>query len=149
MQLVKNYGAAGFIAAGATRLLGPLDAFKTIKLDTLAGSVVSLPASVGRGARFAFLVSVLATSNSHIVKVANSVDVMRGLVGGFNNATGAFTMFAAGNTDDTITMNRAGTGSVSIGEWLEFVDYAAGFWAVKGALSASAAAFTTPFSATV
>jgi hypothetical protein len=149
MQLVKNYGAAGFLAAGATRSLGPLDAGKTIKLDTLAGSVVTLPASVGRGAKYNFLVSVLATSNSHIVKVANATDVMRGVIGGFNNATGAMTGFAAGAADDTITLNRAGTGSVSLGEWLELIDFAVGFWAVAGVLSASGAAFTTPFSSTV
>lgn len=149
MQLRKNYGAAGMLAAGAVKLLGPLDNDKIIKLDTLAGSIVSLPASRGNGARFMFLVTLLATSNSHIIKVANATDVMRGIVGGMNNATGAFTAFAAGATDDTITMNRAGTGSVSLGEWIEAIDYAAGFWHVRGMLSASAAAFTTPFSATV
>lgn len=138
------------IAAGATRLLGPLDADKTIKLDTLAGSIVTLPASVGKGARYFCLVSVLATSNSHIVKVANGVDVMRGIILGHRaDAGNAVLGFAAGVTDDTVTLNRTTTGSVSLGEWLEFIDYAAGFWHVRGFLSATGAAFATPFSATV
>ena len=150
MMLRKNYGAAGMIAAGATRSLGPLDAEKIIKLDTLAGSVVTLPASRGDGKRFMFLVTLLATSNSHIIKVANATDVMRGIMMGTRVDVGnAVLGFAAGATDDTITLNRTTTGSVSLGEWVEAIDYVAGFWHVRGMLSATGAAFATPFSATV
>lgn len=150
MQLYKNYGAAGFIPAGSTKSLGPLDAEKVIRLDTLTGSVVTLPKAVGKGARYGFYVSVLATSNSHIVKVRDAVDVMRGIILGHRVDTGnAVLGFAAGATDDTVTLNRTTTGSVSLGEWLEFQDVASGIWHVKGFLSATGAAFATPFSATV
>lgn len=150
MQLRKNFGAAGFLAAGATRSLGPLDAEKTIKLDTAAGSIVTLPASRGDGKRYLFLVTVLATSNSHIMKVANATDVLRGSILGSRVDVGnAVLGFAAGATDDTVTLNRTTTGSVSLGEWVEFFDYATGFWHVGGVLTATGAAFATPFSATV
>lgn len=150
MQLMKDYAAAGFLAGGATRSLGPLDKGKTVKLDTLAGSIIILPASVGKGARHLFLVTVLATSNSHIIKVANSTDVMRGIIlGARTDAGNAVLGFAAAAADDTITLNRTTTGSVNLGEWIEAIDYAAGFWHVRGFLTATGAAFATPFSSTV
>jgi hypothetical protein len=53
---------------------------RTMLLDTAAGSVVTLPAATGSGTKFRFLVSVIATSNSHIIKVANASDTMTGMV---------------------------------------------------------------------
>ena len=50
---------------------------------------------------------------------------------------------------DTITLNRSTTGSVTLGEWLEVEDIAANTWAVNGMLSATGAAFATPFTAAV
>ena len=150
-MLAKRPWAGMIVPAGATRTLSPtVDAFKLIRLDTLTGSVVTLPPALGSLRQFDFVVSVLATSNSHIVKVANAVDVMRGVILGSRVDVGnAVLGFAAGATDDTITLNRTTTGSVSLGEWLEFTDIAAGVWAVRGVLSATGAAFATPFSATV
>lgn len=145
----RNFGASGFLAAGATRSLGPLDNDKTTRLDTLAGSIVTLPATKA-GLRYRFVVTLLATSNSHIVKVANAVDVMRGIVLGSRIDSGnAVLGFAAAVDSDTVTLNRTTTGSVSLGEWLEFECTAAGIWHVKGVLSATGAAFATPFSAAV
>lgn len=150
-MLSKRPWAGSIIPAGSARTLSPtVDAFKSIKLDTLTGSVVTLPPALGSMRRFDFVVTVLATSNSHIVKVANAVDVMRGIIHGHRVDVGnAVLAFAAGATDDTITLNRTTTGSVSLGEWLSLVDIAAGIWHVRGALSATGAAFATPFSATV
>lgn len=142
---------AGEFAAGATKTLtAAANNNGTILLDTAAGSVVTLPAATGSGAKFRFVVSVLATSNSHIVKVANASDTMIGIIQGHRVDTGnAVLGFAAGATDDTITLNRTTTGSVSKGEWIEVEDVAANKWAVTGMLSATGAAFATPFSATV
>lgn len=127
-----------------------------IKLGATGGSTVTLPAATGSGAVFRFLVTVLATSNSHIVKVANNTDFMVGLISGARIDSGnAVLGFAAANSgtvatnSDTITLNRTTTGSVSVGEWFEVEDVAANTWAVKGMLSATGAAFATPFSATV
>jgi hypothetical protein len=129
---------------------------KTLLFDTLAGSVATLPAATGSGMNFRAVVSVLATSNSHKVQVANASDYMVGIIEGTRVDTGnAVLGFAAANSgtvgtnSDTITLNRSTTGSVSKGEWLEFEDIAANTWAVKGCLSATGAAFATPFSAAV
>lgn len=150
-MLLKRPWAGMILPAGSTKTLSlTVDQGKLVKLDTVTGSVVTLPPALGSLRRFDFVVTVLATSNSHIVKVANAVDVMRGIIMGERVDVGnAVLGFAAGATDDTVTMNRTTTGSVALGEWLEFIDIASGIWHVRGMLSATGAAFATPFSATV
>lgn len=146
-----TFGPAGMVAAGATlTLTSALHKDKTIKLNTLTGSVVTLPAASGTGDVYRFLVTVLATSNSHIVKVANASDTMIGLAFGTRIDSGnAVLGFAAGGTDDTITLNRTTTGSVKIGEWIEVRDIATNLWEAQVFGAATGAAYATPFSATV
>lgn len=155
-MLQKRPWAGMIVPAGATKTLAPSDTGKLIRLDTLTGSVVTLPPALGSLRRFDVIVSVLATSNSHIVKVANATDFMIGLLMGARVDVGnAVLGFAAVNSgtvatnSDTITLNRTTTGSVSVGEWLELIDIAANVWQVRGMLAATGAAFATPFSATV
>lgn len=136
-------------AAGATYTASENDAGKLILLDTLAGSVVTLPASTGSGKVFRFQVSVLATSNSHIVKVANSTDVMKGFACiADTDTSGVGYQFMTASTSDTVTLNRSTTGSVTVGEYIEVEDYSAGFWLVSAFLSGTGTP-VTPFSATV
>lgn len=121
---------------------------KTILLDQLAGSVCTLPASSGSGARFRFVVSVVATSNSHIVKVANGTDVMAGFALVAQDAADTAVMFETAASSDTITLNRTTTGSTQKGETIEVEDIATGFWAVRVIVAATGTE-ATPFSATV
>lgn len=153
---IAQVGSAKIIAAGATKALTYLDAGKIIKLDTLTGSVVTLPAATGSGVKYKFYVSVLATSNSHKIQVASANDFMIGLINGSRIDVGnAVQGFAAANSgvvatnSDTITLNRTTTGSVTVGEWIEVEDVAAATWQVNGLLSATGAAFATPFTAAV
>jgi hypothetical protein len=139
-----------YIAAGATKTLTVADNRAVVKLDTLAGSVVTLPAATGSGTKFTFFVSVLATSNSHKIQVASSADTMAGVILGTRVDSGnAVLGFAAAASSDTITLNRTTTGSVSLGEWVTVEDVASTLWLVNGVLSATGAAFATPFSAAV
>lgn len=141
--------AARYTAGGATKTLTVANDKQTIKLDTAGGTVVTLPAATGSGVRFKFLVTVLATSASHIVKVANASDTMIGVVVIEDTDTANATLsFAAGATADTITLNRSTTGSVSLGEWFDVEDVATNLWAVSGVLTATGNP-ATPFSATV
>ena len=137
------------IAAGATlTMTEAAHDGKIIKLDTAAGSVVTLPTSTGGGAVYKFLVTVTATSNSHIIKVGNATDEMRGfVVMDSDEATAPNTWWAADN-DDTITLNRTTTGLAAQGEYFEIVDATSGHYFVKGWVSASGIE-ATPFSATV
>lgn len=139
--------AARYVAAGATKTLTvAANNKKTINLDTAGGSAVTLPAATGSGARFKFLVTVLATSAAHVVSAVGA-DVMIGLLFGSRIDSGnAVLGFAAQSTSNTITLNRTTTGSVSKGEWFSVEDVASGIWAVDGFLTATGAAFATPFS---
>lgn len=121
---------------------------KTICLDTAAGSVVTLPTSTGGGAVYRFLVTVTATSNSHIIKVGNATDEMRGFVVQDSDTATAPNIWWAADNDDTITLNRTTTGLAAQGECFEIVDATAGHFFVKGYSQASGAE-ATPFSATV
>jgi hypothetical protein len=142
------------LTASATLDAGKDD--QTILLNALAGLTITLPPATGSGTRYRFLVSVLATSNSYIVQVASATDFFVGMIYGERVDSGNATLgFAAANSgtvatnSDTITLNRTTTGSVSVGEWFEVQDIATATWFVRGMLSATGAAFATPFSAAV
>jgi hypothetical protein len=121
---------------------------KIIKLDTAAGSTATLPTSTGGGAVYRFLVTVTATSNSHVIKVGNTTDEFRGFVfQSASEATAPNTFWAADN-DDTITLNRTTTGLAAQGEYFEIVDALSGHFMVRGYSQASGTE-ATPFSATV
>lgn len=126
------------------------DYAKQINLDTATGSVVTLPASTGSGLKYRFVVTVLATSNSHIIKVANTSDAMQGMI--LSTLSGTPTTNnvwpAVAGTSDTITLNRTTTGSVTKGEWIEIYDIALNVWQVWGVTTQSGTG-ATPFSATV
>lgn len=141
--------SARMVAAGGTlSVTVALHAGKIIKLDTAAGSVCTLPAAAGTGARFEFVTDTLATSNSHIVKVANGTDIMVGRATVIDAADDSLTTFATTATSDTITFNRTTTGSVRIGERIQCIDVKAGYWAVE-VVCVGTGGEATPFSATV
>ena len=138
------------IPAGATLTLTERNhGSRQINLDQLAGSIVTLPAATGSMARFRFVVSVIPTSNSHIVKVANVVDTMQGVLLLERSDTNAVLGFAAvAGTSDTVTLNRTTTGGSAKGEVFDVQDIAPGIFQVNGVLVATTAQ-ATPFSATV
>jgi hypothetical protein len=146
---------ATIVAAGSTKTLTAANNNNAILLNTATGSVVTLPPATGSGDAFNFYVSVLATSNSHIIytssanAVGGTANNFIGLINGSRvDSTNVVLGFAAAATSNTITLNRTTTGSVSLGEWLEVTDIAANVWEVKGMLSATGASFATPFSHT-
>jgi len=137
------------ILAGSTlAVTAALHNNKVILLDQAAGSVCTLPAASGSGAQFSFSVFVLATSNSHIVKVANSTDIMVGTILSMDGTTGTVSSWGTVAASDTVTLNRSTTGSVRIGESFTLTDIKTGFWAITGNIVTTGTA-ATPFSATV
>ena len=124
---------------------------RTILLDTLTGSVVTLPAAAGTGDKYRFFASVAPTSNNHIVKVANASDTMVGtLYTVTTTIAAAFSALgaeAAGGTDDTITMNGTTTGGIA-GTLITCVDIATNLWLIDGQLVGSGT-IATSLSATV
>jgi len=143
--------SARLVAAGST--LAATEALhdgKIVLLDTAAGSVVTLPAASGSGAVFRFLVSTTATSNSHIVKVANSSDFMTGFIDILDlDGTTISSYKGDGSADDTVTMNRTTTGGF-IGDYVEAIDMKANLWHIRGKLTCAAGSNPAdPLSATV
>lgn len=139
------------LAAGSTKTLVANDSGSIVQLDTAAGSTVTLPAgsACAIGTTFTFVVSTLATSNSHVIKVANTSDIMVGQIGTVDTDTGdAFAAFATTSTSDTITLNRSTTGSVRTGETITATYVATNRWLVDGLVFVTGAP-ATPFSATV
>lgn len=144
------------VAAGATKTLTAADNGKVILLDTAAGSVVTLPAATGSGITYRFLVTVIATSNSHKVQVANATDFMIGIATTVSDdAPPTVKGFAAANSgtvatnSDTITLNRTTTGSTVVGESFTLTDIVSATWQVRDFLTASTGTEATPFTAAV
>ncbi len=142
-----DVSARGVAAGGTLAVTEALHDGKTIRLDTAAGSVCTLPAASGSGARYRFVVYVVATSNSHIVKVTGT-DIMVGAISVTDAADDSLTLFSTTATSDTITLNRTTTGSNRIGEFIELEDVKTGYWAVRGHVVGTGGE-ATPFSATV
>jgi hypothetical protein len=139
----------GYVSAGSLLSLSKaIHDGKIILLDSLSGSVVTLPPALGTGAQFDFIEKVAATTNSHIIKVANSVDVMIGTVVLSITAGGAANAYATVAASDTITLNRTTTGGATNGAKFSVRDVAPGIWSVEGCANASATP-ATPFSASV
>jgi len=143
-------GSSTPVAAGGTlTLTKATHDGRTIVFDTAAGSVITLPAATGTGAKFRCVVSILATSNSHVLACAGT-DMFQGACGIVDTDTGDATIqFAAlvGDTFDTITMNRTTTGLAAPGDYVEVEDIVSGVWAVRGVIRANGSV-ATPFSST-
>lgn len=136
------------ISAGTALTLTPQDAGRIVKLDSAAGSTVTLPSATGGGNYFEFWITVTATSGSHVIKVGNASDEMRGYIIADADTATAPNIWAAADNDDTITFNRTTTGTAAQGHWVVARDLAANHWYVKG-LCEQSGEEATPFSATV
>lgn len=136
------------VSAGSTYTAGQSVAGKVILLDTVTGSVVTLPAATGTKHFYEFMVSVVATSNSHKIQVANATDIMQGLIFTVSDNTNAVLGWRTADDSDTITLNRSTMGSVERGERITLFDADAGLWLVSG-FTASTGTEATPFSAAV
>lgn len=135
------------VTASTVTLDRHIHANATVLLSRAAGVTVTLPAASGSGDIYTVVVQTAVTSNSDIIKVANSTDVMQGWISSATVTTGAGTHEAIGGTDDTITMNGTTTGGLA-GSEVILQDVASGFWQVQGFLTGSGT-LATPLSASV
>lgn len=113
---------------------------------TVGASTITivLPSSTGSGDKYAFLITANATPSSVIVSCDADAGAFVGDVGVYTDAAGL--RFASDGVNDLFTMNGTTTGGLP-GTYVEFIDAAVDFWAVRGALRASGAE-ATPFSGT-
>ena len=119
----------------------------TYKLDTAAGSVLTLPAATGSGGVVRAIVTTAITSNAHKILPNSVADFMQGIVEG--HVAAGTTLGFSGNAaaSHSIQMPFAGTtpSGGAAGDWFEFRDIGAGLWEVTGAFL-SGTTSTTPFS---
>lgn len=129
-------------AAGATETLTSADCGQTILLDTLAGSVVTLPAATGSGCVYRFLVTLTNTSNDHSVVVVGNDEFIGGLIsiGTTADQADAFTAADAGDVD-AIQMNGSTEGGL-LGTWIVVQDISADNWGLSGIVISTDASAT-------
>lgn len=124
---------------------------RVVTLNRAAGVTVTLPAATGSGNKYKFIIGTTATSNANVVKVANATDVMDGSLNiqQDTDADGTLKCWMAEVGDDTITLAGAATTGGIVGNTIECIDYAAGFWSCKVNTISGGGEEATPFSATV
>jgi len=137
------------VVAGGTETCAPsTHEGRIVALDTASGSVVTLPSATGSGAVYRFIITVVPTSNNHIIKVTTT-DTFFGQVHVLDVDGTAVTAYPAAGTDDTLTLPGTTAGG-SIGDWFEFTDVVTAKWAVKGMTTCAAGSnIADVFSATV
>lgn len=148
--------AAGFISGAdsvpsltaATATVTPeAHAGRTVLLNRAAGQTLTLPIATGTGNTYRFFVQTTITSNTTIIRVGDSTDVMAGVAVVANDTDASASIFETAADTDTITLNGSTTGGI-LGTIIELQDVATNLWAVT-VRGAATGAEATPFSATV
>ena len=116
-------------------------------VNAAAGAEVTLPPATGSGFRYTFIVGTTVTSNANVIQVANSDDIMQGVVIGAAESDDSVNGWEAASDSDTITMDGSTTGGI-VGDRVELVDVAENVWAVNGTIQQTGTE-ATPFSAAV
>jgi fructose-specific component phosphotransferase system IIB-like protein len=116
-------------------------------VNAAAGAEVTLPPATGSGFRYTFIVGTTVTSNTNVIQVANSDDIMQGVVIGAADTDDSVNGWEAASDSDTITMDGSTTGGI-VGDRVELVDVAENVWAVNGIIQQTGTE-ATPFSAAV
>lgn len=129
----------------ATTLSRRPHAGNIVNLNSTTGRIITLPASAGNGDVYTLFIGATVSSGSHVLQVANSTDVLQGVVALTADIAG--TPMPTTTTSDTITMNGGTTGGV-VGTWIRVTDAVAGFWMLEGSLICVGTE-ATPFSAAV
>lgn len=116
-------------------------------VNAAAGAEVTLPPATGSGFRYTFIVGTTVTSNTNVIQVANSDDIMQGVVIGAADTDSSVNGWEAAADSDTITMDGTTKGGI-VGDRIELVDVAENVWAVNGIIQQTGTE-ATPFSAAV
>lgn len=141
---MASYAPKNFTASAT---LTDSDAETVCTVNAAAGLTLTLPAAGGKGLVYKVFIGTTVTSNSVVIKVANSSDIMSGLCLSGADAGATVNGWETASTDDTITLNGTTTGGIK-GDYFELTDCAANLWAVQ-ARTSSTGTEATPFSATV
>ena len=133
----------------STYTLDHADANKYIIIDRAAGSTITMPASLGNGDVFKFIVATTVTSNNITIKVANTSDVFVGnalmCMDGGVGISGFESSLVSGA--DSFVMNGTTTGGYA-GDMMEIVDIKTNKFFAKY-IGAGTSTEATPFASSV
>lgn len=118
-----------------------------IVINAAAGLTLTLPAATGSGVKFSIFVGTTVTSNNAIIRVANSSDIMAGVLLGAADGGDTVNGWETAVDSDTITLNGSTKGGIK-GDYFELRDIATNLWRVDGTISQTGTE-VTPFSAAV
>lgn len=135
------------ITCGATCSITTGMAGSTILLNVAAGSVATLPAATGSGAKYNFVVTTTVSSNADKILAASTADKLQGTAIGWTGSTAK--VFACLGTTSAIQMPFAGTQPSGgfLGDTFRYTDVGANLWQVDSVYQAGTTP-TTPCSAT-
>lgn len=138
-------------ATATLTLTAELHGDRIVTVNRAAGVTLTLPAATGTGIRYTIVIGTTATSNANIVQVANATDVMDGSLNiqQDTDADGTLKCWMAEVGDDTITLAGVATTGGIVGNRIECIDYAAGFWSCTAWTISGGGSEVTPFSAAV
>lgn len=131
----------------ASATLTRSDAGTILTVNAAAGLTLTLPAAAGLGDMYRIVLGTTVTSNTVVIKVANSSDIMTGLALSAADGGSSVNGWETAASSDTITFDGSTTGGIK-GDFIELIDCAANTWAVQ-VRSSSTGTEATPFSATV
>lgn len=122
---------------------------KITTLNLATGQTCTLPPSSGMGNVYTFIIGTTVTSNSTIIKVANTSDAFQGFSIVVSDDAGgpAKGFIAVAGTDDTVTLNGTTTGGY-VGDRITIRDVALNRFDVE-VMGKATGTEATPFSATV
>lgn len=153
MILANSYASNGVttVTDSTVTLTREAHAGGIVVLARAAGVTVTLPAATGTGNIYRIVIGTTATSNANIIKVANATDVMNGSLAlqQDTDSAGTLKLWAAADSDDTMTFAGAATTGGTAGAFIQCIDYKSGFWSCQAWTKSSGGAEATPFSATV
>lgn len=116
---------------------------RTLVLNRATGVAVTLPAAIGSGARYRFVVGTTFSGGS-FVATTSGTDTLKGLALGLDGDGVPANAWAAGASDEVFTMDGSTQGGV-VGDEVVFEDIKAGIWLVQARLQQSGTE-ASPFS---
>ncbi len=132
------------VTASTLAVTAAQHAGKTITLNRAAGIAVTMPAAIGSGTKYEFVIGTTVTSNTTTITKNGTpgTDTIAGNVAQ-TGATGASTRFNA-SAAGTITLNGSTTGGF-VGDKIVLIDIASGVFQVEASTKITGTA-ATPFS---
>lgn len=133
--------------SAATSITRDAHGDRVVYITGTTGRAFTLPAAVGSGVKYRFVLGTTVTSGSHTIKVANATDIFIGNAVVLADGGDTLVGFECAADSDTITLNGTTTGGLK-GDYVEIVSVASGVFFVNVRTSATGSE-ATPFSATV